>query len=1267
MSVRMRLWLFMAVQAALALCCLLIVVFHHRTDYPKVEHGFLDLSEWPVSGGAVPLNGTWSFYPDQLLTPDDFLTNPPEGYILNVPSSWNKQSIDGKLIDGFGHGTYRLVVMLPRDWAIYALKMPTVATSARVWANGQLIREQGVVGDSPETTSFQRKMDVVTAIAPDGRLEIVYQVANYYHRLGGLWSSVWLGSEGDIGNLRAKDLMFVWLIFGAFMVIAFYHLCLFIQLPADRSLLWFSVFCLALGIRSVLVDDCELGQFFPSSFAAFLYRLEYTCMFVGPLALIKFLEKLFHEEVNPKITRLMPPIWIALAISCWLLPAPAYSYLKFPFLIVFPPCAIYFLGVVGRAILANQPGSIPLFTGLMAGALGGFMEALIYYPYLSSLSSLLLIWFQAFVLSSRSSKAYRTLSQMSHHLEEKNRELANEEKLKDEFLANTSHELRTPLNGIIGLAESLLDSLSDKLSDHSRKDLSMIVSGGRRLSGLVNDVLDFSRLEHHELVLARKRVDLRAMVDVVFTLARPLASGKRLLLYNEVSPHLPSALADEERLQQILFNLVSNGIKFTETGNVTVSARQVDGDRVEITITDTGVGIEPNRLKTIFDRYWQKHGEERERQGQAGLGLTLVRQLVELHGGQVWAFSGGLDKGSMFGFSLPLETGNSQVESYVPQEKIMPAKHDETEIIMRPYQEDDETESFKILVVDDEPVNRMVLVNYLSPKYRVGVAADGRGAIKALEEETFDMVLLDVMMPLMNGYEVCREIRQKYSIHELPVIYLSAKSQASDVVQGFECGGNDYINKPIVRQKLLARVSNHLEIRDISQNLERKVTERTEVLQKHRDVLERLDKIAVSLNREMHLEGLLERILAHGADLCPLAEAGIVLMFDNTRSCYVPSASFGEQGQAARSYWRKHELAVYNGVDPILEGIYAVPCREGWSILDAGFFSSHPKSVLVMEFLVDGRLSGLLILGNFTNMQAFDDADAHRLGWFREHVSAALTKLHYMEMLRAQDQRVRQSITFARQIQLAMLPSKELLTDTLGDHFVFFKPRDPVSGDFYWAFKANDKVMVAVVDCTGHGVPGAFMSMIGHMYLNDIVMEKKLYDPANILGQLHREVRRALKQEQTLGASDGMDMSLCSFDGHMLCFAGAVQSLFLVRAKQKIVTVIKGNRASIGGRQKEARRNFANQRIAVHPGDMVYLVTDGFADQHDENRRKFGTPRLKKLLAEISDLPPSWQRQRLKEALALQTKGVRQRDDITILGWRIPGREIEPRITRSGG
>jgi len=415
----------------------------------------------------------------------------------------------------------------------------------------------------------------------------------------------------------------------------------------------------------------------------------------------------------------------------------------------------------------------------------------------------------------------KELEEQSKNLETKNRELSRLDELKDEFLANTSHELRTPLNGMIGITESMLDGATGTLSESQRQQLAMVSISSRRLSHLVNDLLDFSRLKHKHIELRTKSIDLRTMCQLILTLSEPLLKNKEIELVNDIPSNIPGVEADEDRLQQIFHNLIGNAVKFTPQGKITISAKVKKND-VEITVSDTGIGIPSDKLEQIFESFEQADGSTAREYGGTGLGLAITRQLVELHGGKVWVKSK-LEQGSTFHFTLPVgsqEKGaNASTQSL--SEGVRYFEEEISESIYQANPSDVQTagdHNYHILAVDDDPINLQVLVNHLSlHNYQVTLASNGEEALNLINKgNSFDLVLLDIMMPKMTGYELCERIRENFPAHHLPILLLTAKNQVSELMTGFNVGANDFLTKPISKNELLPRIRTHIQLSKIN-------------------------------------------------------------------------------------------------------------------------------------------------------------------------------------------------------------------------------------------------------------------------------------------------------------------------------------------------------------------------------------------------------------------------------------------------------------------
>jgi predicted ATPase/signal transduction histidine kinase/CheY-like chemotaxis protein len=431
--------------------------------------------------------------------------------------------------------------------------------------------------------------------------------------------------------------------------------------------------------------------------------------------------------------------------------------------------------------------------------------------------------------------------------------------LKDEFLANTSHELKTPLAGIIGLTESLLERLNATGNLSDVQDLKMIIRSGNRLSDLINDILDFSKLRHEDLKLQIRPLSLSNITDVVLRHCKPLAEHKDLFLINLVPENLPAVAADENRLQQILFNLLGNAIKFTAMGKIEINAG-MEKNMIALSVVDSGMGIPAAELEKIFNLFEKGAGNIISRHGGTGLGLALTRKLVELHQGSIKVESVP-GEGSCFTVLLPSHPGPPESLEFakVARGAVMPepgeSDYQFSEVIS---DENEPGDCPHILIVDDDPVIlRVLATSFAGSEYRISSAMSGSEALESIESEPdVDLVLLDVMMPGKNGYEVCRQLRTRYSATVLPVILMTARSRKEDVVAGFSAGANDYLTKPVTREELLVRVKTQLDLKQSIQRLKENES-LLEEISRREEIEHRLESCQRKLIRVMDEQGLL--------------------------------------------------------------------------------------------------------------------------------------------------------------------------------------------------------------------------------------------------------------------------------------------------------------------------------------------------------------------------------------------------------------------------
>lgn len=313
-----------------------------------------------------------------------------------------------------------------------------------------------------------------------------------------------------------------------------------------------------------------------------------------------------------------------------------------------------------------------------------------------------------------------------------------------------------------------------------------------------------------------------------------------------------------------------------------------------------------------------------------------------------------------------------------------------------------------------------------------------------------------------------------------------------------------------------------------------------------------------------------------------------------------------------------------------------------------------PQSLIYVPLVIDEKTVGVLTVQSFRK-NAYTKEDVVILEALAAYISIAQSNAKSYEIIQEKNRNITDSIRYALTIQQAVLPTPEEMNRLFNDYFVIFKPKDIVSGDFYWAVNYKGKTFVAIVDCTGHGVPGGFMSMIGNALLNEIVTIERIFSPAAILEKLHQDVRAALQQEKAKN-DDGMDISIFSLDktteGNKITFAGAKQSIYYVENHQ--INKLKGDRMSIGGRRSKRRDiTFNEQTIMLPNNSMIYMMTDGFADQSDLQGQKIGSNIILEQLAKVENLSADKQKQELETLLEQHQRTAPQRDDITLLGIRL--------------
>ncbi|WP_297511192.1 ATP-binding protein [uncultured Caulobacter sp.] len=468
----------------------------------------------------------------------------------------------------------------------------------------------------------------------------------------------------------------------------------------------------------------------------------------------------------------MNVVWWSLAIMLWRRETPALRLAAFCVVSSFLVHAQAFTARSKTLLLIIGGGSSTLLL-LLCGVFNDF-----------PLSQRVALCASAIILITYTAKAAQTNGQQGRALERAKSEAEAASQAKSEFLALMSHELRTPLNGMLGLSQALK---LGRLAAEQRDQVELLEESGRTLMGLLNDVLDFAKIEAGKLEIAPIAGDLRQLVDRVVRINEPQAREKGTTITLRVDDSVPAELVfDPLRVRQCLANLISNAVKFTPFGQILVRVAcepaEADRLRIKVSVADTGIGIRPDVLERLFTPFVQADAATARRTGGTGLGLNITRRLAQMMGGAVTARSE-VGKGSTFVLTFLCDL---PVAKLAEAEPVSP---------------------LRLLVVDDYPINRKVIERMLTPLgYEVAEAGDGEGAIEALGQGDFDMMLIDFNMPRMSGLEATRRIRAERRWDKMPIICLTAGVMDDERSEALSAGMDAFIEKPIEMATLVSTI-----------------------------------------------------------------------------------------------------------------------------------------------------------------------------------------------------------------------------------------------------------------------------------------------------------------------------------------------------------------------------------------------------------------------------------------------------------------------------
>ncbi|MEN6313206.1 MAG: ATP-binding protein [Clostridiaceae bacterium] len=773
-----------------------------KSPSPMTDEGRLDLSGYDFAvNDPVNLQVKWECYCSQLFTPEDFKsgTVPRRPEIVAIPSETREKN----------PSTYRLVIKTSPGGNLLGLYISTFRSAHNIWLNGKLISSNGNPGNDDGTYIIGKANIFEFFDNRNGYIEIVIQASRFST------SDILLGEKSKLLNMQFKKYLINLPIAFIVLFMSFYHFMVYILRRKEKALLYAGIFCFTAAIYiSTLRPDPVIYHILPKLSYNQYYLCHMSSVLIEDLFFIFFLNALFPGEMGKRFKLVSAGVFMALMLPLLLIYFQnGWAYIQWinnAHNLVLFMSTIYVMYKLLCVRQKNNDALILLVPFILLFISSLFISSNSYFMKFGWLCFAL---FLAFRLSLNFTRAFYRVEQLSERL-------INLNHLKDDFLVNTAHELKTPLHGVIGLAESMLGVGRDQ---KSMDDLSLIITSAWRLTALVDNILTFSKMKNKDIVLDLKPISMWQVVNVVFAVLKPLAEEKNILLANNIDEQLPNVYADESRLFQIMYNIIGNAVKFTESGGITATAALRTGF-LEISVSDTGIGIPSDRIETIITPFEQIGAYENASHSGTGLGLGITRKLVEMHGGKLFVESR-LQEGSKFTFTLPVSSGVPQIDKsdHSASDMHLPvltaidesaAMAESCENAVQPL------DGPVIYIADDDPVNLKLLSNMLArEKYQISKFRNGFELLEYISKNKKpDLVIIDVMMPRLSGYDVCRRLRELYAHHDLPILLLTIKNQPADIVAGFEAGANDYLTKPLHEKELNARVKNLLDLKNALTN-----------------------------------------------------------------------------------------------------------------------------------------------------------------------------------------------------------------------------------------------------------------------------------------------------------------------------------------------------------------------------------------------------------------------------------------------------------------
>ncbi len=749
---------------------------------PLAVKGVIDLSDIDFrQEKVVELDGEWFFYWRDLIPPDQVNTD-SAAPLVDFPHLWNE---DPEL-SSYGYATYAVRIIKLNDQPSLAISIPDLYTAYTLYINGEVISRNGQVATNREAyTPFWLPRTVSIDHLQSDTLQVVLHVSNFRHSKGGIRLPIKLGMEDFLERERTIEIGYTLLLTGCLFMIGLFFMGLYLFGRHELPMFYFAFVCFLFSYRIFGTGLYPLHYLFPDLPWILTIKAEYFSLYFTAALFCIFVHKLYPQEASRKFIYIFAGIFGAFSFVTIFFPPFYFTAILNLFFASIPVALAYITWVYIKAAFKKREGAWFALASVVI-VFTVFMHNLL--EYLTILQESLLLnfvgFFSFFFLQSLilSYRFTNSLSRARIKAEEAAR-------AKSQFLSTMSHEIRTPLNAVIGLSDLLLESKSEQEKQEFAQN---IKQSGENLLEIINNILDYSKLESAGIKSDFQPVNLRKATGEILNMLSPLSAGKNLPVSLEISEDLPAwVLTDQTQLKQILINLIGNAIKFTSEGKISILIRPMESSQKHgnllFKISDTGTGISKKDAHRLFRSFTQVDSSRTRKHGGTGLGLVISKKLVEALGGDIW-FESEAGKGTTFYFTIEAK-------------ETKPPKHDQQEDVIKSADQNKETDltELRILVVEDNLMNQKVVTSILNKSdLHPDIATNGKEALELLNTKSYDLVFMDMEMPVMDGIEATLQIRETLPQRNQPIIIaMTANAFFEDRERCLKAGMNDFISKPI--------------------------------------------------------------------------------------------------------------------------------------------------------------------------------------------------------------------------------------------------------------------------------------------------------------------------------------------------------------------------------------------------------------------------------------------------------------------------------------